>query len=82
MGRLKIEPGQPDRICHKMIYRFIYPENGQSAELARYLPGRRRKRRPRFARKPQGSVFLESIAMKTRPYMIEGRKSFGHWEGI
>jgi len=46
-GRLRIEPRAPYRICHETIYQYVYSESGQSQELGRYLPGRRRKRKPR-----------------------------------
>ena len=50
-GRLRIEPAAPHRLCHETIYRFVRSREGQSEELARHLPRRRRRRRPRFARK-------------------------------
>lgn len=52
VGRMKLE-GHAYRVCHETIYRFVYSSYGQSEELARYLPERRRRRKPRYARKPR-----------------------------
>ena len=54
-GRLHFE-GQTVRVSHETIYAYVYGPDGQSAELARYLPNRRKKRRPHHARKPRGLV--------------------------
>jgi len=78
-GRLKIERG-PTRICHETIYEFVYSREGQSQELARYLPEHRKKRRHRGSRKPRGSVFPEYLAIKHRPKKVNERREFGHWE--
>jgi len=78
-GRLKIETG-PARICHETIYQFVYSREGQSQELARYLPEHRKKRRHRGSRKPRGSVFPEHSAIKHRPKKVNERREFGHWE--
>ena len=78
-GRLKIEPGSA-RTCHETIYQFVYSREGQSGELARYLPEHRKKRRRRGSRKPRGSVFPEHLAIKHRPKKINERQEFGHWE--
>ena len=78
-GRLKIEAG-PTRICHETIYQFVYSREGQSQELARYLPEHRKKRRHRGSRKSRGSVCPEHLAIKHRPKKINERQEFGHWE--
>lgn len=44
-GRLQFE-GQSVRVSHETIYAYVYGPDGQSKELARYLPNRRKKRRP------------------------------------
>lgn len=44
-GRLHFE-GQSMRVSHETIYAYVYGPDGQSRELARYLPNRRKKRRP------------------------------------
>ena len=48
-GRLKFE-GQLTTVSHETIYAYVYSRDGQSQELARYLPNRRKKRKPRYAR--------------------------------
>jgi len=80
-GRLKIEPDSPHRLCHETIYQYVYSEDGQSQELARYLPDRRRKRKPRHARKPRSLVFPERMAIQNRPEEVNDRSQFGNWEG-
>lgn len=79
-GRLKAEPGSAHRLCHETIYRFVYSPDGQSQELARYLPERQRKRKPRHARKPRSPVFPEASAIRHRPAAVASRAEFGHWE--
>ena len=79
-GRLRVEPGTRHRLCHETIYRFVYGSAGQSEELARHLPQRRRRRRPRFARKPRSPVFPEHAAIRHRPAAVADRAEFGHWE--
>ena len=54
-GRLQFE-GRTTRVSHETIYAYVYSPDGQSSELARYLPNRRKKRRPHHARKPRGLV--------------------------
>ena len=55
-GRLQFE-GRTTRVSHETIYAYVYGPDGQSAELARYLPNRRKKRRPHHARRQRGLVF-------------------------
>lgn len=80
-GRLKIEPRAPYRLCHETIYQYVYSKNGQSQELGRYLPERRRKRKPRYARKARDRVFPLAICIHNRPDEINDRSQLGHWEG-
>ncbi len=42
-GRLQFD-GQPLRVSHETIYADVYSPDGQSDELARHLPHRRKKR--------------------------------------
>ena len=79
-GRLGLEPTAPQRLCHETIYRFVYGPTGRTEELARHLPRRRRRRRPRFARKPRGPVFPDHVAIRHRPEAVGRRAEFGHWE--
>lgn len=80
-GRLRIEPSAPHRLCHETIYQYVYSAAGQAAELARLLPERRRKRKPRYARKPRNRVFPLETSIHNRPGPINDRSQFGNWEG-
>ena len=79
-GRLAFE-GQPVRISHEAIYAHVYSSEGQSEALARYLPSRRKKRKPRYARRPRGLVFPPARSIHERPEHVESREVFGDWEG-
>lgn len=79
-GRLQFE-GQTVRVSHETIYAYVYGPDGQSRELARHLPNRRKKRRPHHARKPRGLVFPPDRSIHKRPDYVDTRKTFGEWEG-
>lgn len=79
-GRLKLEGGSA-RLCHETIYAHVFSKDGQTAELARYLPSRRKRRQPRYARKPRDRVFPQDRSIHRRPEEINTRQRFGHWEG-
>ena len=79
-GRPEAEPGARHQLCHETIYAWIYSPLGQSQELARYLPERRRRRRPRRARQPRGLVFPDASRIRFRPEAANSRSEFGHWE--
>jgi IS30 family transposase len=79
-GRLRLERGGRHRLCHETIYRFVHSKDGQSQGLARYLPERRRTRRPRRGRKPRSLVFPEAFRIRHRPEAVNSRAEFGHWE--
>ncbi len=79
-GRLGYE-GQPVRVSHETIYAYVYSREGQSEQLARYLPSRRRKRQPRYARRPRGQVFPPDRSIHQRPEHVKTRETFGEWEG-
>jgi IS30 family transposase len=78
-GRLRISEG-PARLCHETIYQYVYSSEGHDQQLARLLPERRRKRRPRYARKPKSLIFPIDCAIRNRPESINSRAEFGHWE--
>lgn len=78
-GRMRHE-GRRRRVCHETIYRFVYSPKGQAQKLGRHLPERRRKRKPRFARKPPSLVFPERCMIRNRPQAVRDRQAFGHWE--
>lgn len=79
-GRLEYD-GQPVRISHETIYAYVYSPEGQSERLARHLPSRRKKRQPRYARRPRGQVFPPERSIHQRPDHVKTRESFGDWEG-
>lgn len=79
-GRLKIEPHMKATVCHETIYQYVYSPEGREEQLARFLPERRKKRRPRYARKPQNPIFPEERRIRHRPKKVQERKEFGHWE--
>lgn len=79
-GRLGFD-GQPLRVSHETIYAYIYSPEGQSEELARHLPGRHKKRRPRYARRPRGQIFPPDRSIHQRPEYVKTRETFGEWEG-
>ncbi|MEP5631019.1 MAG: IS30 family transposase [Tateyamaria sp.] len=79
-GRLKLE-GHVISVSHETIYAYVYSPDGQSQGLARYLPDRRKKRRPRYARTPRGMMFPLERSIHNRPEHIKDRSTFGDWEG-
>lgn len=79
-GRLLFE-GHSVRVSHETIYAYVYSREGQSEALARYLPDRRKQRKPRYARRPRGLVFPPDRAIRNRPDDVNDRASFGDWEG-
>ena len=79
-GRLRLAGGVATRLSHETIYQYVYSQEGQDQQLARHLPERRRRRRPRYARKPRSLVFPMECAIRNRPDIINSRSEFGHWE--
>lgn len=79
-GRLKFE-GHDSTVSHETIYSYVYSPDGQSQELARYLPDRRKKRKPRYARTARGMVFPLERSIHNRPEKVKDRAKFGDWEG-
>lgn len=78
--RLRLE-GQSVRVSHETIYAYVYGPDGQSKELARYLPNRRKKRRPNHSRRPRGLVFPPDRSIHERPDYVKTREAFSEWEG-
>lgn len=78
-GRLRLEH-QIVTVSHETIYAYVYGPDGQSQELARYLPERRKKRLPRYARRPRGVIFPLERAIQNRPVEVKERNIFGDWE--
>lgn len=79
-GRLRYD-GQSLCVSHETIYAYVYGPDGQSKELARYLPHRRKKRQPRHRRTPRGLVFPADRSIHARPDYVKTRETFGEWEG-
>ena len=79
-GRLRFE-GQSVTVSHETIYAYVYSSEGQSEALARYLPDRRKQRKPRYARRPKGLVFPPDRSIHERPDYVKDRATFGEWEG-
>ncbi len=79
-GRLGYD-GQPVRMSHETIYAYVYSPEGQSEQLARLLPSRRKKRQPRCARRPRGQVVPPDRSIHERPDYVKTRETFGEWEG-
>ncbi len=77
-GRLRVEPAAPHRLCHETICQYVHSGEGQSAQLARLLPERRRK--PRHARTPRNRVFPVETSIHNRPPEINDCRPFGNWE--
>ena len=73
--------GQALRASHETIYAYIFGPDGQSEELARYLPHRRKKRKPWCRRMPCGLVFPPDRSIHERPHYVNSRQTFGEWEG-
>lgn len=79
-GRLAFE-GHAIRVSHETIYAHVYSAEGQSEQLARYLPSRRRKRRCRYARRPRSQVFPPDRSIHQHPEHVNARETFGDWDG-
>ena len=79
-GRLRQEAGDVGSVCHETIYRYVYGPEGREAGLHRHLPKARRRRQPRYGRKPRRSPIPASRAIQHRPTEVGDHQTFGHWE--
>lgn len=75
-GRLGYD-GQPMRVSHETIYAYVHSKEGQSEQLARHLPSRRKKRKPRYARRPRGQVIPPEQSIHGRPDYVKTRETCG-----
>jgi len=78
-GRLRLDGSGASRVCHETIYRFVYGPQGPDDALYRLLPSRRRRRRVRYTRKPEGLFISDENTIKRRPADINERLTPGHW---
>jgi IS30 family transposase len=67
--------------CMETIYRFVYSGEGRELGLYRYLFRGRKNRRRKYGRKPRDARILEHHGIAFRPEIVNGRETFGHWEG-
>lgn len=79
-GRLGYD-GQPVRVSCETFYAYVYSREGQTEQLASLLPSRRKKRQPRYARRPRGLMFPPDRSIHLRPDHAKTRETFGEWEG-
>jgi IS30 family transposase len=75
---LKLSSGSSARLSQRQSINTSTKE-GQDQQLARHLPERRRKRRPRYARN-QEACLSKRVRHPNRPETISSRSEFGHWE--
>jgi transposase, IS30 family len=81
-GRLKREPtGGGASVCHETIYRHVYGPEGREDGLHRHLPKARRRRGSRYGRRPRSTPIPRERWIENRPAEVNGRETFGHWEG-
>lgn len=65
-------------ISYEAIYQYIYTK---ALHLRKYLVRRHRKRLPKnYSRKYQNSRIPYRISIDERPFHINNRSNFGHWE--
>jgi IS30 family transposase len=82
-GRLRKEnPDDHSRhLVPETIYRYIYGSEQADKRLWEYLPRKQHKRRKQFGRSVHKSPIPNRVSIHDRPEEIEGRSTFGHWEG-
>ena len=68
-------------LCHEAIYRWIYSEEGRTANWYQYLTRKHKKRRLKFGRKLGSPGIPGTTPITLRPEIINSREEFGHWEG-
>ena len=69
------------RVSHETIYAYVYSAEGRSEQLARHLPSRRKKRLPRYARRPKGQVFPLDRSIHQRPDDVKAPLPSSEWPG-
>jgi len=82
-GRLKRQKAAVT-ISHESIYRFIYAQIRRTNHGAwrNYLPRRKHKRGWPGRRKRSADDLIKGrLSIALRPQSVDGRRTFGHWEG-
>jgi IS30 family transposase len=67
-------------VAMETIYSFIYRTELKAEELWRFLPRRRKKRRPLRSR-PSRDMIKGRVSIHDRPDEVNTRSEVGHWEG-
>lgn len=67
--------------CMETIYRFIYSCEGKELRLYHYLFKGRKHRRGLYSRKSRSKIIPDHHGIAHRPAIVDGRETFGHWEG-
>jgi IS30 family transposase len=82
-GRLKQQKAAPT-ISYESIYRFIYAQIRRTNDSTwrHYLPRAKHKRgRPHQRKRSSDDLIKGRVSIALRPQGVEGRRTFGHWEG-
>ena len=74
-GRLKIEPHAKATVCHETIYQYVYSPEGREEQLARFLPERRKKRRPVMLGNRKIRYFQKNDGSDTGPKKFKNARS-------
>jgi IS30 family transposase len=80
-GRIKLEGLKAMSISHESIYTWLYKEARNGGKYHEYLLGQRKKRQNRLKTDKNRLKIPNRTSIGKRPAEIEGRKTFGHWEG-
>jgi IS30 family transposase len=82
-GKLKkLYPDDASRhLSPETIYRFIYAPEQADKRLWEYLPRKQKKRRAQHGRSVHKSRIPDRVSIHDRPEEINGRTTFGHYEG-
>ncbi len=82
-GRLKRKyPSDRSRhLSPETIYQFVYAPEQADKLLWEYLPRKQKKRRKQYGRSVHKSRIPDRVSIHDRPAEIDGRTTFGHYEG-
>lgn len=69
------------KICHEMIYQYIYQNKRSGGNLYKYLRRKGKKYQKRGARKYAGRGYIKDrVDISERPKIVEKKKRFGDFE--